>query len=97
MSKNQNQNQQQTKKPDQPTTGGIQGEGNYKAAETYNKATKKFVESGKVEQAARNAEPRDQQEAEELKSAEAEGLSRAREEDPEVTQPHATPASTPKV
>ena len=34
------------------------GEGNYKASRKYNEATKKFVESGRVEEAARDARAR---------------------------------------
>ena len=61
------------------------GEGNYKASRQYNEATKRFVESGRVEEAARDAEPADEREAAELERAEAQGASRAKEEDPEVS------------
>ena len=54
------------------------GEGNYKASKEYNDKTKKFVESGKVDEAARNAEPRSQQEASELREAEEAGKSHAK-------------------
>ena len=33
----------------------VQGEGNYEASRTYNEATKRFVESGKVDKAAQDA------------------------------------------
>jgi hypothetical protein len=62
----------------------MQGEGNKEAAKNYNEAQQKFVKSGRVEQAAEEAEPKSKQEAEELERAEAEGLSRAKEEDPAV-------------
>ncbi len=62
----------------------IQGEGDYEAAKRYNDAQKKFVESGGVEKAAREAEPKSEKEAEELARAEAKGRSRAKEEDPAV-------------
>lgn len=58
------------------------GEGNYTASRHYNDSTKQFAESGKVEQAARDAAPRDQDEARELREAEAQGKSRMKEEDP---------------
>lgn len=58
------------------------GEGNYKASRQYNDATKKFVESGRVDQAARDAAPKSEQEAKELRDAEAEGKQHAKEEDP---------------
>ena len=54
------------------------GEGNYKASKQYNDATKDFVESGKVDEAARNAEPRNQQEAQEMRDAEQAGKSHAK-------------------
>ncbi len=56
-----------------------QGEGNRDAARHYNDAQKKFVDSGKVDEAAREArEAIDSPEAEDLKQAEREGLSRGR-------------------
>ena len=55
------------------------GEGNYKASKQYNDATKKFVESGKVDEAARDAEPRSQQEAREMSEAEQAGKSHAKD------------------
>ena len=58
------------------------GEGNYKASRQYNDATKKFVESGRVEEAARNAAPQSEEEAKDLRKAEAEGKQHAKEEDP---------------
>lgn len=60
------------------------GEGNYKASRQYNEATKRFVDSGRVDQAARDAEPADQREADDLERAEAQGRERAKEEDPAV-------------
>lgn len=54
------------------------GEGNYKASKQYNEATKDFVESGKVDDAARKAEPRNQQEARDMKEAEEKGKSHAK-------------------
>jgi hypothetical protein len=58
------------------------GEGNYKASRQYNDATKKFVESGRVEQAAQDAKPESEVEALEMANAVAEGRRRAKEEDP---------------
>jgi len=54
------------------------GEGNYEATRQYNRATKKFVESGRVEQAARDAAPRSREEATEMKRAEQAALLRAK-------------------
>ncbi|CAJ0889979.1 hypothetical protein AMST5_04007 [freshwater sediment metagenome] len=56
-----------------------EGEGNRTAAKQYNDAQRKFVESGKVEPAAKDAEHAlDTDEAEELKRAEEKGRSHAR-------------------
>jgi hypothetical protein len=62
----------------------VQGEGNYTAAREYNEATRAFVESGKVEDAAEKAAPADAAEADSLRKAEAEGRQRLKEEDPQV-------------
>jgi len=64
----------------------VQGEGNYEASRTYNEATKRFVESGKVDKAAHDAAPTTDAEALQLAAAEAEGKSRAKEEDPMLTR-----------
>ncbi len=55
-----------------------EGEGNRTAAKQYNEATRKFVESGKVDKAAKDAEQAiEGEEAEELKRAEDEGRAHA--------------------
>ena len=54
------------------------GEGNYKASRDYNERTKNFVESGKVDEAAAKAKPKNEQEARELKQAEEAGKSHAK-------------------
>ena len=51
------------------------GEGNYAATRQYNRATKRFVESGRVERAAA---PRSPEEAAEMKRAEQAALLRAK-------------------
>jgi hypothetical protein len=65
----------------------LQGEGNYDAAKEFDDAEKKFVDSGKVEQAARDAEPKDEKEKEEMERAEQAGRQRAKEEDPALKRP----------
>ncbi len=62
----------------------VQGEGNYEAGKEYQDAQHQFVESGRVQQAAENAAPRSQQEAQDMARAEREGRSRAKEEDPQL-------------
>jgi hypothetical protein len=55
------------------------GEGNYKATQDYNERTKNFIESGKVDEAAQKAKPKNQQEAREMEKAEQEGKSHAKD------------------
>ena len=72
---------------DAKKSGAIQGEGNWEAAREFNAAERKFVESGKVDAAARAASPRSDAEAQEMLAAEREGKSRAKGEDPAVSRP----------
>lgn len=60
----------------------VQGEGDYDAARRYDKAAHEFAESGKVEEAARDARPKTPEEAEELSRAERAGKSHSKGEDP---------------
>ena len=62
----------------------VQGEGNYEAAKKYNEAQRKFVKSGKVAAAARDAKPKSEAEAQELQRAEEVGRSHAKGEDPAI-------------
>lgn len=63
--------------------GKNQGEGDRESAQRYNEATRKFVESGKVEQAAHDAK-------EDL-AAEEKGRERAKEFDPETRRDYTKP------
>jgi hypothetical protein len=56
----------------------VEGEGSYSGTKDYNKRTEKFVESGKVEKAASEARPRNEQEAHEMQKAERLGRKRAK-------------------
>jgi len=56
----------------------VQGEGDYRSAEKYNQSAHEFAESGKVEQAARDAAPRNNVEKNEMSKAEAEGRAHAK-------------------
>lgn len=60
------------------------GEGNYAASRDYNQRTKDFVESGRVDEAARKAAPKNEREAKEMSDAEREGRRPMREEDPQI-------------
>ena len=56
----------------------MQGEGNKDAGREYNESQRDFVESGKVERAVRDSEPRSEAERREMEQAEREGRSHAR-------------------
>ena len=76
-------------------TDKVQGEGDYEAARNYDDATREFVEAGEVQKAARDAEPQNQAEADEMKRAEQAGLSHSKGEVPGETSPTTT-AQPPK-
>lgn len=61
-----------------------QGEGNITAARNYNEDQREFVAEGRVEDAARQAAPRNTDEERSMADAEREGRSHAREEDPSI-------------
>jgi hypothetical protein len=56
----------------------VEGEGSYSGTKDYNQRTKKFIDSGKVEQAAEDAEPKSEQEANEMQKAERIGKQKAK-------------------
>ena len=66
---------------------GVYGEGNYQASREYNDATREFVRSGRVAEAARRAAPASSREAASLEQAERAGKRRARGEDPKIASP----------
>jgi len=49
---------------------GVEGEGSYSGSKDYNERTKKFVQSGKVDKAAHDAEPKSEEEKRALEEAE---------------------------
>jgi hypothetical protein len=55
-----------------------EGEGNRTAARRYNKDSREFVESGKVEKSAEKARDAVEKDDDSLKRAEKEGLKKAR-------------------
>ena len=59
----------------------LQGEGNYEASRRYRERTEQFIESGRVEEAAQNAAPRSDAEAQELDRAEEAGKAHVAEDD----------------
>jgi hypothetical protein len=69
----------------------VEGEGSYKGSKDYDERTKKFVDSGRVEQAARDAEPKSTEEAHSMEKAERLGKEHAKGEDPALKQPSKVP------
>ena len=65
----------------------VEGEGSYTGAKEYDKRTKKFVDSGQVEQAANDAAPQSEEEAREMENAERIGKKHIKEEDPALRNP----------
>ncbi|WP_418315999.1 hypothetical protein [Piscinibacter sakaiensis] len=61
-----------------------QGEGNVEAARRYDQSQQQFVQSGKVDEAAKKAAPESEQQKRELEQAEEKGRSHAKGEDPTV-------------
>jgi hypothetical protein len=74
-----------------PSSGSVQGEGDYEAARRYDRDLREFVRSGRVDQAARDAQPTTSQQESDLRQAEEEGRSRSKGEDPLLEQPDKTP------
>ena len=69
----------------------VEGEGSYTGSKDYNERTKKFVESGKTDQAARDAEPKSEEEKHAMQKAERMGKERAKGEDPALKNPSKVP------
>ena len=65
---------------------GVEGEGSYEGTRRYNAATRRFVESGRVDEAARRAAPCDADEAKSIERAERAGAARAKGEDPALNK-----------
>lgn len=65
--------------PKTPAEGdGLQGEGNYDAARRHRASAEKFVRSGGVEPAARDAAPHSAEEARDMRDAEEAGKRHAK-------------------
>jgi hypothetical protein len=70
------------KQQQQPGKSEVQGEGNYDAARRHRKDVEEFVESGQVDEAAREAAPDSAGEAADMESAERKGKSHSKGEAP---------------
>ena len=71
-----------------PTKAKVQGEGDYEAGRRYDKASREFAHSGRVEPAARDAAPETARAAAELEHAEQQGKSHSKGEGPLVSKRH---------
>ena len=69
----------------------VEGEGSYSGSKDYNERTKKFVDSGKVDDAARKSEPRNEEEKQAMQKAERIGKEKAKGEDPALHNPKKVP------
>ncbi|HWI36712.1 MAG TPA: hypothetical protein VNU64_09675 [Burkholderiales bacterium] len=69
----------------------VEGEGSYTGSKDYNERTKKFIDSGKVDEAARDAEPRNEEEKQSMQKAERIGKEHAKAEDPALKDPRKVP------
>lgn len=61
---------------------GVHGEGNYEASRKYNEGLKDHVQHHDIEKEARDAAPKNDAEAKQMKDAEREAASRSKGEDP---------------
>jgi hypothetical protein len=69
----------------------VEGEGSYSGSKDYNERTRKFVDSGKVDEAARKAEPKTSEEKHAMQKAERLGREHAKGEDPALREPKKMP------
>ena len=65
----------------------VEGEGSYTGSKDYNERTRKFVDSGKVDEAARRAAPQGEQDRQAMQKAERIGRQHAKGEDPALKDP----------
>ncbi len=76
-------NSEQQPAKGKPSSGAVQGEGDYASARTFQKHERDFVESGQVDQKAREAEKAyEGKEGDELRRAEEQGKRHSHGEDP---------------
>jgi hypothetical protein len=66
--------------------GKVQGEGDYASAKKFDDEEAAFVKSGRVDQAARDAAPKSQVEADAMAEAERIGRSRSKGDDTSASQ-----------
>jgi hypothetical protein len=69
----------------------VEGEGSYSGTKAYNERQRKFMKSGKVEDAARKAQPKNEGEKNEMQKAERIGREHMKGEDPALRDPKKVP------
>lgn len=69
----------------------VEGEGSYTGSKDYSERTRKFLDSGKMDEAARRAEPKSEQERQAMQKAERVGKQHAKGEDPALKDPKKIP------
>jgi hypothetical protein len=69
----------------------VEGEGSYSGTRDYNERTRKFMEQGKVDEAARRAAPQGEKDKQAMKDAERAGKQHAKGEDPALRDPKKVP------
>jgi hypothetical protein len=72
---------------DKAKSGQVQGEGDYVAGREFDEREREFVESGKVDEAARKARPEDPAEAADMEDAEQAGRQHSKGEAPGDMKP----------
>ena len=69
----------------------VEGEGSYSGTKDYNERARKFIDSGKVKDAARKAQPKNEEEKHAMQKAERLGKEKAKGEDPALRDPKKIP------
>ena len=69
----------------------VEGEGSYSGTKDYNERTRKFMDAGKVADAAHGAQPKSEGEKHEMQKAERIGKEHAKGEDPALRDPKKVP------
>ena len=69
---------EQERKDDKDEKPGVEGEGSYRGTKDYNERTEKFIKSGKVNKAAKDAEPKSEEERHAMQKAERIGKQKAK-------------------
>ena len=84
MQRKDNEQQQKNSNPvahQQKGGDKVEGEGSYSGSKDYNERTQRFVESGKVDDAARAAKPQSEEQAHQMHKAERIGKQHGKGED----------------